>query len=198
MVTYNPCGRIATSFDVPNRLVPNGPGVCTALELDTERRRRGPRRERGPSIADLVAVARDRAVALAPWPEIAAAPARMGLTGLESFFWLETAPQPIAATASAGGVTVTAEAHPTRYEWSFGDGARLSTDGPGRPWTRRAPGDVAHLYETKDVYDVAVDVVWEARWSMNGGPWQPLGAFVTSGGRDYPVQEIVSVLVPDE
>lgn len=198
MVTYNPCGRIATSFDVPNLVVPNGPGICTALEVDKDRERRRPERDRGPSIADLVAVARDRAVALAPWPEIATAPSRMGLTGLDSYFWLETAPQPISATASAGGVTVTAEAHPSRYEWDFGDGGRLVSNGPGRPWTRRAPGDVAHLYEAKDVYDVVVDVVWQARWRVGGGPWQPLGVFVTSGSRDYPVQELVSVLVPDE
>ncbi|HEX2049619.1 MAG TPA: hypothetical protein VHJ34_03180 [Actinomycetota bacterium] len=197
MVSYNPCGRIATSFDVPNLVVPNGPGICTAIER-RERDRGRPAPERGPSIGDLVAIARDRAVALAPWPEIATAPSRIGLTGLESYFWLEDAPGPIAATASAGGVTVTAEARPARYEWSFGDGGGVTSDGPGRPWTRRAPGDVAHLYETKDVYDVVVDVVWEARWRVDGGAWQPLGVFVTSGSRDYPVQELVSVLVPDE
>jgi hypothetical protein len=43
---------------------------------------------------------------------------------------------------------------------------------------------------------VAIDVVWEARWQLNGGPWQSLGYFTTSDSRDYPVQEVITVLVP--
>jgi hypothetical protein len=197
IVSYNPCGRIATSYDVPNSLVPNGPGICTPLRPDNNSPNgRGRPGGGGPSVGALVNAARDRAVALAAVPQIRIAPPREGVTGLTSYFWLAQAPQPISATASAGPVTVVAQAHPAEYVWNFGDGSDHVGDGPGRPWTRQHSGGIGHMYETKAVYDVTIDVVWEARWQLNGGPWQPLGYFTTSDEREYPVQEVITVLVP--
>ena len=136
-----------------------------------------------------------RAVALAPRPVIVTAPPRDGVTGLESFFWLASRPQAIAATASAGGYTVTARAAVDRYEWDFGDGAELTTRDPGRPWTSSHEGSISHLYETKRTYHLRVTVVWRAEWSLDGGGWQPLGTFATEGSRRYPVQEVTTALV---
>jgi hypothetical protein len=146
----------------------------------------------------LVRRAFDQAVALAAQPELTIAPARVGLTGLESYFWLAERPRPISATASAGGLSVTAQAAPAQYVWSFGEGDATVTDHTGRPWTRQAPGNIAHLYETRGAYDVSVEVVWEARWRSGGGAWQPLGFFSTSDGSTYPVRQVQSRLVPTD
>ena len=148
-----------------------------------------------PSPEQLALIAADRARALAVQPDLRAAPAGIGLTGLDSYFWLEEEPQPVAATASAGGLTVTAEARPAQYIWDFGDGSDKTTSHPGRPWTPAAPGDIAHLYETRGHYEVGVEVLWEARWRIGAGAWQPLGFFSTSDSVDYPVRQLIAVLV---
>ena len=151
-----------------------------------------------PSYEQLAQLISDRVIALAPPPVIAVAPNEIGLTGLKSFFWLEEAPGPIAATAQAPGITVSATATPLRYEWSFGDGATLTTESAGRPWRAGTPGDIAHLYQTKGRYVVNVTVVWAARWQVGDGPSQPLGFFTTSSSRTYPVREVVSRLTQSE
>jgi hypothetical protein len=176
-------------------------GCLGAIEDDPGResgdRERGGRRR--PTVVDvgaLVSQALDRAIALAPAPGLEAAPSGIGLTGLPSYFWLDRVPQPISATASAGGLVVTAQAHPTSYVWDFGDGNDLTTTHAGRAWTRWREGNIEHLYETRGRYDIGVEVVWSASWSLNGGPLQSLGNFSTSDSRRYPVQEVVARLVP--
>ncbi|MCA1674211.1 MAG: hypothetical protein LC799_19145, partial [Actinobacteria bacterium] len=70
-----------------------------------------------------------------------------------------------------------------------------TTSGPGRPWTRSRDGTIAHLYERRGSYDVGVEVIWQARWRIGDGEWQPLGYFSTSDATDYPVRQIVALLV---
>jgi hypothetical protein len=147
-----------------------------------------------PEPVDLLPAAFDKARDLAVSPTIEIAPARLGLTGLASFFWLAEEPPIVSATAEVPGLSVTAEATPVRYVWHFGDGSNLVTDHPGRPWTFHRPGNVAHTYETKAIYDLTAEVVYEARWRTNGGPWQPLGFFSTADSTDYQVQELIAVL----
>jgi hypothetical protein len=159
--------------------------------------RGGPRSRggRGPSLEELIRTAADRAIALAISPELKVAPDGVGLTGLPSYFWLARRPQPISATAGAGGITVTAEAYPTQYVWTFGDGGDLVTTTSGRPWTRDVPGNIEYTYETRGRYDLSVEVIYQARWRVDGGPWQSLGFFSTSDLRTYPVRQVVAVLV---
>jgi hypothetical protein len=139
----------------------------------------------------------DRAIALAPAPDLRVAPARIGLTGLPSYFWLGEEPQPISATASVHGVTVTATATPTQYVWWFGDGDEWVTSDPGRAWTKKRPGSLEHTYETADTYALTATIVWSASWNLNGGPAQPLGTFTTSDSTDYPVREVIAFLTRD-
>lgn len=139
----------------------------------------------------------DEAIALAGEPEFGIAPSEIGLTGLDTYFWLQSAPSPIEATASAGGMSVTAQATPTEYLWDFGDGNDLLTRHPGRAWTREQPGNIAHLYETRGTYELEVTVVWSARWRIGPGAWQPLGLFTTSSAADYPVRQVQSRLISD-
>lgn len=152
----------------------------------------------GPSPEELAMIGADKAMALAPSPVIEVAPEQIGLTGLDSFFWLAEAPAPITATAGVTGLTVTAEARPVEYVWDFGDGHEEVTTEPGRPWTKTSEGSISHLYETKGSYDLGVEIVWTARWRADDGEWQTLGEFSSSASEPYPVKEVVSVLVPTE
>lgn len=153
------------------------------------------RRPPRPSPEALAQSAYDRVISLAPEPELTIAPSRIGLTGLPSYFWVGNDLRPISATAGVRGLTVTAEARPVRYLWDFGDGATRQTQHGGRPWTPARRGNVGHLYETKGRYEPTVTVVWAARWRVNGGPWDDLGYFSTTGSAEYPVREMIAVLV---
>ena len=169
--------------------------VCSAFAVPAVRG--VPRLPRGPAPAspeNIALILLDEAVARAGRPNLQIAPGRVGLTGLDSFFWTDE-PRAIHVTASVPGLTVAAEARPVQYVWDFGDGARKTTTGPGRPWSRRQPGTIAHLYERRGSYEVRVEVIWQARWRVGGGEWQPLGYFSTSDAVDYPVRQIVALLV---
>lgn len=146
---------------------------------------------------DPAVVLRDRARALAPRPRLRIAPAEIGLTGMETFVWLASPPEPIAADARAGGIVARAAAEPIRYVWRFGDGSVITTTDPGRPWSARRDGSIGHVYETKGRYRISVAVVWEARWRA-GGRWMPLGRFRTTSGRAFPVREMITILVPPQ
>ena len=169
---------------------------CTPAENASNGARAGGDQERQPSLSPLevAQILIDRAIALAPEPRIQVAPEHVGLTGLDSYFWLEE-PAPIRASAGVGGLIVTAEARPVQYVWDFGDGNDKVTSHPGRPWTKDRPGDISHLYETRGRYELVLDQIWEARWQINGGAWETIGFFSNSGGRPYPVREVVPVLV---
>ncbi|MDQ3645959.1 MAG: PKD domain-containing protein [Actinomycetota bacterium] len=147
-----------------------------------------------PTPEELASALFDRAIALAARPDLQLAPGVVGMTGLPSYFWLGNAMRPIVASAGVGGFVVTAEAGPVQYRWTFGDGSTLTTSHPGRPWTRSRPGNIAHLYERSARYEVSVDVIWEARWRVGGGPWQPLGFFRTSDEVPYPVRQMIAAL----
>ena len=139
----------------------------------------------------------DQAVALAPDPQLEVAPGRIGLTGLDSYFWLADPPTTVSATAGVPGLPVTAQAVPVQFIWSFGDGQELVTTNAGTRWTPYSKGAISHLYETKGIYDLSVSVIWAASYSVNGGSWTPIGNFSTSDARRYPVREMVALLVDD-
>lgn len=74
---------------------------------------------------------------------------RAGLTGADSWFWLDPAPQRRELSTSLGGKTVTVSAEPT-VGWRFGDGAVVDA-GPGVPYRAgpAPPEAVIHVYETR-------------------------------------------------
>lgn len=187
----NPCVRrkFGGNYCDPPAPSPNNP----------DPNNRGPR-EQGPpppSPEEIARLAIDRAVALAPAPQLEVAPNRIGLTGLESYFWLADAPETITATAGVPGLTVVARAVPAQFVWDFGDGSDHVTNDPGSRWTGDG-GGISHMYETKGRYGLSVDVVWEASYSVNGGTWTPIGFFSTSDARTYPVREMIAVLTEGE
>lgn len=171
------------SVNCGQRVDPSSPG-----------QKKGKKEPPAPSPEAIGRALADRAIALAPRPVLAIAPSRVGLTGLESYFWLEEEPRPIRAVADVAGLRVEAEARPVEYIWSFGDGIDKVTTDAGRPWKPSRPGSIAHLYERRGTYDVSVEVMWEARWRIGAGAWRHLGYFSNSDAVDYPVRQIVAVL----
>ena len=154
----------------------------------------GPRRRPRPSPETLARIAADEAMSLASEPELEVAPGAVGLTGLDSYFWLAEPPQPIEAIAQVPGLQVTAEARPVQFVWDFGDGSDHVTDHPGRAWRPETAGTVAHLFERRGNYDLGVEVIWEARWRLGDAAWQHLGYFSNSDATSYPVRQMVPVL----
>ena len=75
---------------------------------------------------------------------------------------------------------------PERQRFTFGDGRR-----PLHTTTGRA----SHTYRTWGCYEVRVEVVWRAEYSVDGGPFQVIGRTVTRKGFARPVIQVVGVLV---
>ena len=150
---------------------------------------RGPRGPQPPGPGRII----DRVIELVAAPELEIAPSEIGLTGLETYVWIDE-PRPVGVTAAAGGTTVEARAYPTQYLWDWGDGNDTLTYGSGRAWSEYSPGTIEHVYETIGRYELSVEVVWEAQWRINGGGWQALGLFSLRDGVDYPVRQVQSRL----
>jgi hypothetical protein len=148
-------------------------------------RGRGPRAPQPPNPGRIL----DRVIELVAAPELDIAPGEIGLTGLETYVWVERL-APVSVSAAAGATRVDARAVASQYLWDWGDGDDTLTYDPGRPWSRFQEGSIGHLYETRGRYELSVEVVWEAQWRINGGAWQALGFFSLSDSVDYPVRQV--------
>ena len=149
-----------------------------------------------------------RRVELAPG-EIKTSPTHVGLTGAQSWFWLEPAPHRQSLSISLAGETVSVTADPT-VEWHFGDGASFN-GGPGVPYQADAPlpDAIQHVYATRCLpgdqghdpyvlascgdagYTVGAFVVWHITYSASGpvGGSGTLPARTTETSSAYAVSE---------
>ena len=94
--------------------------------------------------------------------------------------------------------TVEVRLQGSRYDWSFGDGASLSTGSLGRPYP--AESDLKHTYEFSslqhaDGFPVRVTAEYSAAFRVDGGGWQGLRTVRRTYGGSFRVQEIQTVLV---
>lgn len=141
----------------------------------------------------------ERLVRDLPYPaaRVGANPAGRGLTGLESWFWVEgyTA-APVSDTVRAFGLTVTVEATPGSVSWDFGDGASARRAGLGVPPPGRS--EIRHVFEVRGRPTVRVRALIRlaVRWRVGAGPWEPLDPVTRIAVLDYPVVESRAVLVP--
>lgn len=131
----------------------------------------------GPSPAALARRAREQLQL--PAPNIETSPSGDQLVRVPTWLWLEDW-EPVSATASVPGVSVTATARPTKVEWTMGDGTTVECSGPGTPYraAEEAPSspspDCGHTYtsssagEPREAYPVSVRVQWSVRWSGAG------------------------------
>ena len=187
--------------------VPNSVTPCFTLI--------GPGANNGPGVSPAaVADSLARRAELAPG-EIRTSPTNAGLTGAQSWFWLDPAPRRQSLSISLAGETVNVIADPT-VEWRFGDGASVDA-GPGVPYqadasaadaithvygTRCLPGDQGHdpylLASCGQAgYSVEALVVWRITYSATG-PIAASGALparTTETSAAYPVGESRAFLV---
>ncbi len=141
----------------------------------------------------------ERLVRDLPYPaaRLGTNPATRGLTGLESWFWVEgyTA-APILDSVTEFGMTVDVEAAPSSTSWDFGDGTTANGLGLGSAGPLRST--VVHTFErrARPAFNLRALIVVSVRWRLNGGAWQDLGPVVRTATRSYPVVESRAALVP--
>lgn len=145
-----------------------------------------------PTLEEMTGLARELIIVpdvqLSPDPDVG------GVTGLETWFWYDGQDD---ATVSVGirGYTVTASMTPSRYYWDPDDprGDVLASDQPG---SEEDPAAI-WVYESKDEYEVRVQVVWDGTWSFAGHGASASGDLPTiraTGSTAYRVDEVRSEL----
>jgi hypothetical protein len=123
---------------------------------------------------------------------IAARPAR-GLTGLESWFWIDgTDGSPITLSESQFGISVELEVRLVGVDWDFGDGPAVHA-GLGAAYPKRS--SVTHTFETKGARTVSAAFRFVARYRVDGGDFIDLGPVPRTVARAYDVVEVRSLLV---
>jgi hypothetical protein len=151
-------------------------------------------------IGDLAAQARDRLVL--PGPEFAASPGERQLVHLP--VWLavdESSWRSVSASVTAGSVTVTATAEPSRAEWDLGDGTVVVCEGPGTQWTpaddpEGESPDCGYTYTRSAAeVDVTATVFWTVTWASTIGTGGTFADVATSTADTWEVAESRSVIV---
>lgn len=121
-----------------------------------------------------------------------------GLVALSSWFWIDGYDgSTLRGSRTLDSVAVEVEITPTGYLWAFGDGSTLETTSVGRAYPDES--DIQHQYEqsslgTGGAFTVKLDITFSVRYRVNDGPWQPLPPVTQSFDREYPVQQLQSVL----
>ena len=94
------------------------------------------------------------------------------LVGVATWLWIASAAwQTLTASASAGPVTTTATAVPSKVLWDMGDGATVTCDGPGNPYSTSDPGaatDCSYIWPQAGSYTVTATVYWSVSWTAVG------------------------------
>jgi hypothetical protein len=147
-----------------------------------------------PTAAEIAAeLARDL-----PYPDVSIGvnPGVRGLTGLESWFWLEGYDGAVLTDAVSGlGATVEVEAVASEATWDFGDGTEAirspvggSVDGPA----------ARHGYERRSDargFAVSAEFAFAVRYRVNGGAWIALPGVARAATVDYVVVDSRAQLV---
>lgn len=136
---------------------------------------------RDPPAADPVALREQAVDRLAlPQPQGELNPPDDQVVHLESWLWIaSTIWTSLSRSVTAGGVTVTVTATPTRVLWDMGNGDVVVCDGPGTPYETSRPAeeqatDCSYTYrhtsagQPGDAYQVTATVEWDASWTVTG------------------------------
>ena len=107
-----------------------------------------------------------------PAPSIQLSPANFSVVNLPS--WLAIDPtlwHPFKATATAGGVTVSALATPQHVIWNMGDGGTIQCDGPGNSFNSEIP-DTTQRPSCAYTYKASSDGQPSSDGNPNNGAFQ--------------------------
>jgi hypothetical protein len=149
-------------------------------------------------VVDVRAIA-EQLVRDLPYPAatIQISPDARGLTGLESWFWVNGYTGVLRDAVEELGIRVEVEALPASVRWDFGDGTPTSAGTLGRATPARS--DVVHRYERRSrttPLAVRATVRLDVRYRVGNGPWQALDPVFRTAARGYPVAESRAALVP--
>lgn len=138
----------------------------------------------GPSPRDVAQLAIDdmalRAIDVGITPEPGAN--RVGLVGMPVWMWAANPDDhtygPITATASAGGITITATANVQKVTWQMGDGTTVECRTAGTPYKaahgKKSSPDCGHVYTKSSAgqpggtYTVTATSSWVITWEGAG------------------------------
>lgn len=106
------------------------------------------------------------------------------LINFDTIFRVEA--QPLQRTLTLLGQRVELAITPSTFRWVHGDGTTAVTRTPGAAYPAK---DVVHRYQQADVtVQHHVEIVWTARWRLNGGAYQDVDGTVTTVGPATPLQ----------
>ncbi len=118
------------------------------------------------------------------------------LVNLETTFF--TRPTTVDRDLTIIGYSVDVHIEPSSYTWQWGDGTTSTSETAGRPYPAK---DVTHTYlqatEPSAPLALSVDVTYQARYRVDGGPWQTIPDVLTIPGPPtaLPVKQASAVLV---
>ena len=127
-----------------------------------------------------------RAFQRIPLPALRAVtqPADKTLINFDTIFYVQA--KPLHRTLTLLGQRVELAIKPSTYRWVHGDGTTSVTRTPGAAYPAK---DVVHRYQHAHVTVMQhVEIVWTARWSLNGGPYRDVDGTVTTVGPATPLR----------
>lgn len=111
-------------------------------------------------------------------------PADRTLINFDTIFYVQATP--LHRTLTLLGQRVELEITPSTFRWVHGDGTTAVTQTAGAAYPAK---DVVYRYQDAHVtVRHHVEIVWTARWSLNGGPLQDVDGTVTTVGPDTPLR----------
>lgn len=129
-------------------------------------------------------------------------PGGKGVVGMPVYMWTEEGPEtygPNVASASAGGITVTATAKVTKIVWNMGDGKTVACTTAGTPYKaeygKKPSPDCGHRYTVPSsttgsgTFHVTATSTWTIDWVATSGPTGQLTA-VRDSAVDITVAEV--------
>ncbi|MFF9818917.1 ATP/GTP-binding protein [Streptomyces sp. NPDC014006] len=125
------------------------------------------------------------------------------VVGMPMWMWVDPSPTtfgPQQASATAGGVTVTATASVTSVSWDMGDGTEpVACNGPGTRYEAsmgKAPSpDCGHVYARSSSradgkFHGTATATWTVNWAVNGGGQTGSFTEVRQSAFDVSVREV--------
>lgn len=111
-------------------------------------------------------------------------PSDKTLINFDTIFYVDA--QPLHRTLTLLGQRVELAITPSTFRWVHGDGTTAVTQTPGSAYPSK---DVVYRYQHAHVtVRHHVEIVWTARWRLNGGPLQDVPGTVTTVGPATPLR----------
>jgi hypothetical protein len=111
-------------------------------------------------------------------------PANKTLINFDTIFYVDA--QPLHRTLTLLGQRVELQITPSTFRWVHGDGTTGVTHTAGAAYPAK---DVVYRYQhAHTTVEQHVEIVWTARWSLNGGPFQDVDGTVVTVGPETPLR----------